>query len=185
MFVKASSLVSPWLIQPGNSRTQAENPPTLSLLSITVNLRPSTVAFFNRPHPLQWKAISLFNLSSYVLCQVHLIWSERVFILGFVFAGQLDYLKGEAKITPDYEKVLRSRINTKLETLSNETIPLLMKNEYTRPWISSLKSDLEERVTENCYQVTEFSNLRKVSPLPSIKRSDNETEIRPTVLELN
>ena len=105
--------------------------------------------------------------------------------MGFVFAGQLDYLKGEAKITPDYEKVLRSRINTKLETLSNETIPLLMKNEYTRPWISSLKSDLEERVTENCYQVTEFSNLRKVSPLPSIQRSDNESEMRSTVLELN
>ena len=80
---------------------------------------------------------------------------------------EIDYLKGKIKPNHDYERVLRSRINRKIQDLKNETIPLLIENDFTKKQILELIRQFESSVTENSNVVTEFSNIQQ-EKTPSI-----------------
>lgn len=59
---------------------------------------------------------------------------------------ELEFIKGELQVSNSYARVLRYRINKKVESL-REVLPHLIKNGY-----------LIFCVTENSNDVTEFSN---------------------------
>ena len=75
---------------------------------------------------------------------------------------EIDYLKGKIKPNHDYERVLRSRINRKIQVLKNETIPLLIENDFTKKQIYELIRRFESNVTENSNGVTKFSNAHNL-----------------------
>ena len=80
---------------------------------------------------------------------------------------EIDYLKGKIKPNQYYERVLRSRISRKIRDLKNETIPILIENDFTKKQIYELINQFESNVTENSNGVTEFSNIQQ-EKTPSI-----------------
>lgn len=67
------------------------------------------------------------------------------------------YLKGNLQINRNYDRVLRKRINRKIRTFINHTLPLLSNNSHTGHWIMELKRILNDKGTENNTIDTEFN----------------------------
>ena len=87
---------------------------------------------------------------------------------------EIDYLKGKIKPNPDYERVLKSRISRKIKDLKNETIPLLIENDFTKKQTYELIRQYGNNVTENSNGVTEFSN-NQYDKSPSISTESKIT----------
>ena len=87
---------------------------------------------------------------------------------------ELEFLKGKLKVSETYARLLRLRINKKVESL-REVIPILTANGYQIPY-----------VTENSNVVTEFSNASLRNP--SFHQSENNLKnnsISPDTFSVN